>query len=68
MRIVTPETDTGGRADSDADLPGAILSVLAARESIQHAAERSGRPLGAMIAANTMPPDVVSEFSGVTKA
>ncbi|MBP7858073.1 MAG: hypothetical protein WAW63_05125 [Candidatus Saccharimonadales bacterium] len=67
MRILTPETDTGGRTDKYADFPGAVLEVLAAREGMLNSAEQSARPLGAMVAASTMPPDVLREFSVGTK-
>lgn len=63
MGILTPETDTGGRTDADADFAGTIFDVLTARQRMQRAAEESVRPLGAMIAANTMPPGVLSELS-----
>lgn len=67
MGILKPETDTGGRADKYADFPGAVLEVLASREGMLNTAEQSARPLGAMVAANTMPPDVLGEFSADAK-
>ncbi len=54
MKIVTPETDTGGRADADADVTGALYEAVQARSRTEPR-NASAPPLGEMATAHAMP-------------
>jgi hypothetical protein len=58
MGVLSPENDTGGRADSDADFPGAVLEALSRRPD---AVDSASGPLGGMATTGVMPADQVVE-------
>ena len=66
MGMITPETDTGGRADRGVDYAGTVLAAILARnaawDTALDQAAQAARPISALVALNTMPTEVRNEF------
>ena len=62
MGMITPETDTGGRADRGVDYAGTVLAAIFARDAALDRAAQAARPISALVALNTMPTEVRNEF------